>query len=239
MKKESKLNLVESESVTQVLGGVYKNFLKEIFNREFNNSPMPLLTEITVNRLLGKHYNSGFAIVSASRFKNTAQENNQLTKELFLKLKNSNYSYIPVFGGFIENKGSENEQHVYEKSFLILNYNKKGEELPFQDLKNFALEICSEYKQETVVLKSPDGNPKTLTRTGEADMEFSGDIKINDLTQEYFTSFVKTRNVDKDSQDKRKQSRLTFEGVYINPPPATYSERHARYLSGEIFLSRN
>ena len=70
-------------------------------------------------------------------------------------------------------------------------------------------------------------------------MEFSGDIKINDLTQEYFTSFVKTRNIDKDNQDKRKQSRLTFEGVYINPPPVTYSERHVRYLSGEIFLSRN
>ena len=155
---------------------------------------------------------------------------------LFLKLKNSNYSYIPVFGGFIENKGSENEQHVYEKSFLILNYNKEGEELPFQDLKNFALEICSEYNQDFVLLKSPNGQPQYITRGGDVDMEFSGDIKINDLTQEYFTSFVKTRNVDKDNQDKRKQSRLTFEGVYINPPPETYFERHARYLSGEIFL---
>ena len=220
------------------MGLMPKNFLKEMFNYESNNSPMPLLTEITVNRLLGKHYNSGFAIVSASRSENTNQENNQLTKELFLKLKNNPYSYIPVFGGFIENKGSENEQHVYEKSFLILNYNKKGEELPFQDLKNFALEICSEYNQESVVLKSPDGNPKTLTRNGEVDIEFSGDIKINDLTQEYFTSFVKTRNVDKDNQDKRKQSRLTFEGVYINPPPASYPERYARYLSGEIFIKQ-
>jgi hypothetical protein len=225
-----------SIQLMESMGLMPKNFLKEIFNRGANNSPMPLLTEITVNRLLGKHYNSGFAIVSASRFKNTNQENNQLTKELFLKLKNSNYSYIPVFGGFIENKGSENEQHVYEKSFLILNYNKEGEELPFQDLKNFALEICSEYNQDSVLLKSPNGQPQTITKDGDLDMEFSGDIKINDLTQEYFTSFVKTRNVDKDNQDKRKQSRLTFEGVYINPPPETYSERHARYLSGEIFL---
>ena len=78
---------------------------------------MPLLTEITVNRLLGKHYNFGFAIVSASRFKNTAQENNQLTKELFLKLKNSNYSYIPVFGGFIENKG----EGVHHLAFCVDN----------------------------------------------------------------------------------------------------------------------
>jgi hypothetical protein len=225
-----------SIQLMESMGLMPKNFLKEIFNRGANNSPMPLLTEITVNRLLGKHYNSGCAIVSASRFKNTNQENNQLTKELFLKLKNSNYSYIPVFGGFIENKGSENEQHVYEKSFLILNYNKEGEELPFQDLKNFALEICSEYNQDSVLLKSPNGQPQTITKDGDLDMEFSGDIKINDLTQEYFTSFVKTRNVDKDNQDKRKQSRLTFEGVYINPPPETYFERHARYLSGEIFL---
>ena len=225
-----------SIQLMETMGLMPKNFLKEIFNREANNLPMPLLTEITVNRLLGKHYNSGFVIVSASRSENTNQENNQLTKELFLKLKNSNYSYIPVFGGFIENKGSENEQHVYEKSFLILNYNKEGEELPFQDLKNFALEIWSEYNQDSVLLKSPNGQPQYITRGGDVDMEFSGDIKINDLTQEYFTSFVKTRNIDKDNQDKRKQSRLTFEGVYINPPPATYSERHIRYLSGEIFI---
>lgn len=239
MNKESKLNLVESESVTQVLGGVYKNFLKEIFNREANNSPMPLLNEVTVNRLLGKHYDSAFVIVSASRPENTAQENNQLTKELFLKLKNNPYSYIPIFGQFITNKGSVNEQHVYEKSFLILNYNKKGEELPFQDLKNFALKICSEYNQDFVLLKSPNGQPQFIAKDGDVGKEYSGDIKINDLTQDYFTSFVKTRNVDKDSQDKRKQSRLTFEGVYINPSPETYSERHIRYLSGEIFLSRN
>ena len=234
MNKESKLNLVESESVTQVLGGVYKNFLKEIFNREANNSPMPLLNEVTVNRLLGKHYDSAFVIVSASRPENTAQENNQLTKELFLKLKNNPYSYIPIFGQFITNKGSVNEQLFYEISFLILNFNKKGEELPFQDLKNFALEICSEFSPKTILVKSPDGNPKTLTRNGEVDIEFSGSLVINDLTQAYLKSLIKARDIP-----KTNQSSFTLQRVYINPPPATYSERHIRYLSGEIFLSRN
>ena len=234
MNKESKLNLVESESVTQVLGGVYKNFLKEIFNREANNSPMPLLNEVTVNRLLGKHYDSAFVIVSASRPENTAQENNQLTKELLLKLNNNPYSYIPIFGQFITNKGSVNEQLFYETSFLILNFNKDKEELPFEGLKTLGLEICSEFSQTTILVKSPDGNPKTLTRNGEVDIEFSGSLVINDLTQAYLKSLIKARDIP-----KTNQSTLTLERVYINPPPATYSERHIRYLSGEIFLSRN
>ncbi len=234
MNKESKLNLVESESVTQVLGGVYKNFLKEIFNREANNSPMPLLNEVTVNRLLGKHYDSAFVIVSASRPENTAQENNQLTKELLLKLKNNPYSYIPIFGQFITNKGSVNEQLFYETSFLILNFNKDKEELPFEGLKTLGLEICSEFSQKTILVKSPDGNPKTLTRNGEVDIEFSGSLVINDLTQAYLKSLIKACDIP-----KTNQSTLTLERVYINPPPATYSERHIRYLSGEIFLSRN
>jgi len=234
MNKESKLNLVESESVTQVLGGVYKNFLKEIFNREANNSPMPLLNEVTVNRLIGKHYDSAFVIVSASRPENTAQENNQLTKELLLKLKNNPYSYIPIFGQFITNKGSVNEQLFYETSFLILNFNKDKEELPFEGLKTLGLEICSEFSQKTILVKSPDGNPKTLTRNGEVDIEFSGSLVINDLTQAYLKSLIKACDIP-----KTNQSTLTLERVYINPPPATYSERHIRYLSGEIFLSRN
>lgn len=234
MNKESKLNLVESEYVTQVLGGVYKNFLKEIFNREANNSPMPLLNEVTVNRLLGKHYDSAFVIVSASRPENTAQENNQLTKELLLKLKNNPYSYIPIFGQFITNKGSVNEQLFYETSFLILNFNKDKEELPFEGLKTLGLEICSEFSQTTILVKSPDGNPKTLTRNGEVDIEFSGSLVINDLTQAYLKSLIKARDIP-----KTNQSSFTLQRVYINPPPATYSERHIRYLSGEIFLSRN
>lgn len=234
MNKESKLNLVESEYVTQVLVGVYKNFLKEIFNREANNSPMPLLNEVTVNRLLGKHYDSTFVIVSASRPENTAQENNQLTKELLLKLKNIPYSYIPIFGQFITNKGSVNEQLFYETSFLILNFNKDKEELPFEGLKTLGLEICSEFSQTTILVKSPDGNPKTLTRNGEVDIEFSGSLVINDLTQAYLKSLIKARDTP-----KTNQSSFTLQRVYINPPPATYSERHIRYLSGEIFLSRN
>lgn len=234
MNKESKLNLVESEYVTQVLGVVYKNFLKEIFNREANNSPMPLLNEVTVNRLLGKHYDSAFVIVSASRPENTAQENNQLTKELLLKLKNNPYSYIPIFGQFITNKGSVNEQLFYETSFLILNFNKDKEELPFEGLKTLGLEICSEFSQTTILVKSPDGNPKTLTRNGEVDIEFSGSLVINDLTQAYLKSLIKARDTP-----KTNQSSFTLQRVYINPPPATYSERHIRYLSGEIFLSRN
>jgi len=213
-----------------------KNFLNEIFGRLANDSEMIPLTEMTMDRLLGKHYNNGFSIISASRGDNTAAENNQKTNELFQNIKNTKFTFIPAFGGFIENKGTEEEKHVYEKVFIILNFDKFGNELPFEELQQFALEMCEMFNQDSVLVKAPNGNPKYLSRTGNVDNEFSGDIKINDLTQQYFTSFVKTQKLNKDNQEDRKKNRFTFEAVYLNPSPVTYSERHLRYLSGERFL---
>ena len=56
---------------------------------------------------------------------------------------------MPVYGGFIENKGKENETVVYEKSFMIFNYDKKGNPNKLDDLFNFGVELSEKINQDS------------------------------------------------------------------------------------------
>lgn len=217
---------------------VKKNFLLETVNISQNNSSMIPLNEISVDRLLGKHYDAGFIIISASRNPEEASnhENNEKTKELANDIRNKGYSYMPVYGGFIENVGSDNEKEVYESSFLIFNFDRKGEQLDYKDLYDFGLELTNKYQQESFLSKEPGGSTKFITGDNKVDGVFNGDIKINDLADKYFTSLVKTKNMDSD-QDNRRDSRFSFTKTYINPRPVTYNERIMRDMKGEIFLN--
>lgn len=220
------------------LGKQY-NLIKEYMEvGDTNTFPLQPLNEMTVDRLLGKHYNNGFIIISASRGENDNQTNNKLSKQLLNDIKNSGFSFVPVFGGFIENKGTENEKQVYETSYIVLNFDRNGNEKDFNTLKNLAINLCKKYNQDSVLVKAPNGVPQYITQNGNVDMEFNGDVKINDLTQQYFSSFIKTQNIDK-NQDNRKHTRFTFESCFINPKPMTYNEGHIRHLKGEKFLTEN
>ena len=234
-----KKNKIIKENFYRLTGiEVKKNFLLETVNISQNNSSMIPLNEISVDRLLGKHYDAGFIIISASRNPEEASnhENNEKTKELANDIRNKGYSYMPVYGGFIENVGSDNEKEVYESSFLIFNFDRKGEQLDYKDLYDFGLELTNKYQQESFLSKEPGGSTKFITGDNKVDGVFNGDIKINDLADKYFTSLVKTKNMDSD-QDNRRDSRFSFTKTYINPRPVTYNERIMRDMKGEIFLN--
>lgn len=234
-----KKNKIIKENFYRLTGiEVKKNFLLETVNISQNNSSMIPLNEISVDRLLGKHYDAGFIIISASRNPEEASnhENNEKTKELANDIRNKGYSYMPVYGGFIENVGSDNEKEVYESSFLIFNFDRKGEQLDYKDLYDFGLELTNKYQQESFLSKEPGGSTKFITGDNKVDGVFNGDIKINDLADKYFTSLVKTKNMDSD-QDNRRDSRFSFTEAYINPRPVTYNERIMRDMKGEIFLN--
>jgi hypothetical protein len=221
------------------------NFLSEILDVSCNDFNICILNEDRVDRLLGKYSNVGYIIISASRgledkiehsqrnIDLNNQKNNQNYSILLKAVKDSGYSFIPVYGGFIENKGTEYEKNVYEKAFIVINYDREGKELDFTKLKNLAIEWCKEFNQDSVLIKAPNNNPTYYKQNGEASDTFTGNIKINDLTQQYFTDFVKTQKLI----DNGRRHRFTFENVYINPNPATYPERVRRIRSNEIFLN--
>ncbi len=225
------------------------NFLWEYRPYTTNNGKMVSINEVNAKTLLNRHSENGFIAISPCRGfadfninpnepnaqQKLAEINNKRIKECISLIKKSGFSYTPVYGGFIENQGTENEQNVYERSFIIYN-NKKGGETPdFKELYNFGIDLARRYNQDSVLVKAPGEPPRYITQNGDIDMEFSGKTSFNDLSQEYFTDLHK--NTDKfDDMSNRKPTRFSYVESYINPAPQCYSESHTRSLNGEIFI---
>lgn len=228
-----------------------KNFLNDYRNGTTNNARLVSINEANAKQLIDKHSKNGFIIVSPCRgygefnldennpkdIQKLNEINNSRIKKIITLIKKSGYSYTPVYGGFIENVGTEKEETVYEKSFIIFNYNKKGEIRDLQDLYNFGVELSKEFNQDNFLYKAPNETPKYIKKDGSIDFDLGGKPTFNDFSAEYFTDLHK--NTNKYSNDSgRKPTRFTFTESYINPAPQGYGERHVRYLNNEIFLSK-
>lgn len=211
-------------------------FLHDASDRRKAYAPSPSyvkLTEATLNRLVKGHDKDGYIILSASRGDKTEVENNRRFEELKQKVWNLGYSYIPVFGGYSEEEHGE----VFEKSLFVLAKNKKEAEVDFDKFVEDMTEIGSSYEQDSILVKYPDKAPMYLNlSTGEFDRPFDGDIKLNDITQMYFTA-LKKWNADKYGdkiQGKPQRYTYTFKEVYLSEQPKTISGAHRRSSNGEI-----
>lgn len=228
------------------------NFLTECYNEKtYNKANLVSLNEVNAKSLIDRHSKDGYVIISPCRGyadfgldgsnpadkEKLAYINNQRIKELVSILKQTDFSYTPTYGGFIENQGKENEENVYERSFVVYNHHKDGSVGDFKDLYQFALEMCKKYNQDSVLIKAPNGNPQYVKQDGEVDFGFDGDVAFNDVQQEFFTDLHK--NTDKFGDiSNRKPTRFSFLESYINPAPQCYGERIKRSRDGEIFLTK-
>ena len=229
------------------------NFLDECYSETtYNKANLVSLNEVNARSLIDRHSKDGYIIISPCRGgsdfgldteNNPADRdklnhiNRQRVKELVDILKNTDWSYTPTYGGFIENVGTPNETNVYERSFVVYNHHKDGSVGNFEDLYKFALEMCRKYNQDSVLIKSPTENPMYVKGNGDVDFGFSDKVAFNDLQQQYFTDLHK--NTDKFGNiDKGKPTRFSFLESYINPAPQCYGERFKRDKNGEIFLGK-
>lgn len=203
------------------------------------HKPLPL-SESSIDRILNKHGNEGMAIISANRSDVDNQTNNQKTKELISDLRVSGFSYIPVYGGY---HGQDDVVDSYEPSFVVTCFNREGQKEDINKLFNFAIKMCKKYNQDSILFKEPNGTPNYYDRNGnKVNSSSSNEVIKNDPTQEYFTSLIKTKNLDKDNPERSKRFTydIQFEGkkytFYTNPKPTTLNERIRRSKSGEIIL---
>lgn len=195
--------------------------LKEGLENKYDN--LTLLTEVKLNRILDYHFKNGFIIISACRGDNTSVINKALSKKLLADIISSKHSYIPVYGGFIENKGTDEEREVQEVSFLV----PKNKDENINNLVELGKNLCAKYNQDSFLLKNPGDDYKCqfITRDGEVDGEFTG-LKLNDISQTYFTKLNKG---GKDKVDRR----FTNE-VFVKSGANTINEHHSRASKGEI-----
>lgn len=209
------------------------------------------LDEANLHQLLDKHSKNGYIIISPCRngkdfglditdpkdLKKLQEINNKRVKEFIGIIKKSNWSYMPVYGGFIENKGKENETVVYEKSFMIFNYDKKGTPGDLNELFDFGVEMSQKFNQDSFLYYEPNKKPAYYTKTGELVFDVGNKTKFNDFAEEYFTDLHK--NTQNYKGDAGKATRFTFTECYVNPKPYCVNERLMRDKAGEIFLGKN
>lgn len=239
-----KLDNIIGESVRKA---VSENFLKEHRPHTTNNARKVSINEINAKSMLDRHGEAGFIVISPCRgyadfgLENTpankeklAHINRERVKDIIGIIKKSGYSYTPVYGGFIENKGTDQEEQVYERSFVIYNHDRNGDIRDMSKLYDFGLYLAKKYNQDSFLVKAPGEPPKYITQNGDVDMEFSGKTTFNDLSQDYFTDLHK--NTHKGGKMTDRPSRFSYVECYINPAPMCLSEAHVRHVSGEVFL---
>lgn len=240
-----KLDKNNSETIHEVVG----NFLNEYRSGTRNNANLVSINENKIKRMITTHSDNGYIVISPCRggsdfgivpttnqheSDKLAHINKERVKEMINDIKQSGFSYTPTYGGFIENLGTKNETHVYERSFIVYNKDKKGNNRDFKDLFDFGMAMCKKYNQDSFLVQAPNDTPKYIKQDGNVDFEFSGGKVFNDVSQEYFTDLHK--NTDKNGDiSSRKPTRFSFTEAYVNPKPQCSSERHVRWANGEVF----
>ena len=201
--------------------------------KEFVKNQKYLLSEkINLSSLYNKHGKQGFVIISANLSNKDANYNEQMTKNLEQDIKNHQYRYLPVYGGYRGDNGVEDD---YEPSFIVFPFHVSGSTNnknnhwieDFQELEDFAIEVCDKYGQNSVFVMRPNQAPVYLNGAGEKiNSSESKDVVYNDPSQTFFTSLKSKEDVDKEidmklmsgfKKEKRLNPKLTFD---------EYKEKH-------------
>lgn len=233
-----------NEDVMSIYCGITSNGCK----------PM-LLEKITINRILAKHGNNGFIVISANRADKPHDENVKNTKELRNRIAKQGYSYLPVYGGYRNTQTGEEAD--YEPSFLVFNYNENGESRDMKKLVELTKLWCGDYEQDCAYVKLPDKDPVYIDRNGKITNKRESDkVAINDPTKEFFTSLTDKHPLPGEKPVRRFSSDIefpdfdagevaperyidNFENIhewYCNPIPVTLNEKRRRMAMHEIML---
>ena len=239
--KESLNSIFNQVNRNEIMGIIYD---KCIMNKRYVSIDRIIRSNIRLYDLIkGKHAEKGYVIVSACRDSSNPGmkfENRKNTNKLKADIQKARYSYMPVYGGYVEDDNGE----VLEQSFIIFNYNRDGEFGDFEDLKSFAIMLCGRYNQDSVLICEPGKVPMYYNRNGEvvsAPDKSSSNVKINDMKQPYFTEFGNkkkrfTYDINFPDEVTSSLAKVLSSYDFFSAPPETYGERYRRYKLGERFI---
>ena len=127
--------------------------------KSFNEFLVEEKTRFTFDQLKEYFDQHDFLILSAYRGDKSASENRSNSKKLESALKSSPYSYEPAKGGFIENKGTENERYVDEPSFVVVDVNNA------RGLLRFGIKQGMKFEQDSILFSDATMNHAVLIGT--------------------------------------------------------------------------
>lgn len=199
-----------------------------------NNNLIPV-NEVTLNRILSKHFVDGFIIITADRSEITdANERNVRFKNLKTDITNAGYSHIPVYGGYKETNPDTGEQYdasSFERGLLVPNQKPLSNQSREDDqLVELGKKLATKYQQESFLYKPKGESTESywIDASGNVTNKFNG-VTINDVTQEFFTKLFHSKN----SQKADRRFTMLPE-VYLHKAPKNASEAYQRF--GEQFF---
>ena len=183
------------------------------------NKCQPMLVEkITIDRIVNKRGNKGIIYISAWRTNKGKETNEKNTKELIKDIKRSGFQHLPVYRGYRDR--SKGEDSDFEPSFLIFNYNKKGETQDWEKLKKWGIELCKKYEQSSVLVKAPFEPPVWLDENGDKVSKKETNIVFkNDSNKPYYTSLKSLEEIENEVKKylwKNYLKELQRAGKHLN-----------------------
>lgn len=134
-----------------------------------NGKPMPI-EAVTLERIIKARSERGAVCVSAYNDQASYESNKANTVELIRKISGLKYMCLPVY---MDRK----------PAFWLFNYNRKNELQIWGALYGFALNVCAEYKQDSVIIKAPNGSFVYVNEFDERvdSKEFTGQYYVNPM----------------------------------------------------------
>jgi len=214
-----------------------EDVMKRYWNIDFQCAPV-LVERITIDRLMKKHGDNGFVIISANRSDMDDERNTVATQGLISDLKASGFTYLPTYGGY---RGTDDVVDKFEPNFTVFNYDKDGNPLNFDDLHKFALDMCGKYEQDSVYINEPGKAPEYQNKDGQkVNKRSSRKYVKNDMNKEAYTSFSSPEEIASHGKTQPVGRRFTSDiefdesRVYVNPMPSSNVARMRR--KGEIMI---
>ena len=205
-------------------------------------------SQINIDSIIeGKHAQNGYIIISACRGNLTEEQNDERTEELERRIRNAGYSFKRAFGNYVE----EEKGQVSEKSFIVFNFYRDGQKGNFEDLKNFAIQLCSDYEQDSVLIKAPDGVPTYYDKNGNIvsnPKKSSNNATIDKNASDEYSASLRVKgdkgkkhkwtydiNFDDDSVNSSLVKVLLRNGItHIGGVPSTINGHRIMSARGEI-----
>jgi hypothetical protein len=154
--------------------------IKNMMKTKFNESNWGRITQ---------HIDNGCMMISACRGERTEEENKKKTDELAKDIRSYGLGYIRILGGYIENKGTEDEKEVTEESFFV----PKNKDMDDEEFFDIAIKLCKKYNQDSVLISLPDFTEfGYYDKSGNFDFSPGEKFIANDKEiGEYFSALVK------------------------------------------------
>lgn len=175
-----------------------KNSIEKIISETVNKYIANIINEkTTLNRILTKHGNEGYIIISGNRGNLSPEENEANRISLLNDIKKANYNYTESYGGY--NNVETGEYGDYEPSFIVFN---NGANTDFNKLLQYGMIWCAKYDQDCFLVKAPNNPAIYVDRNGnKVNSTESYEVYKNDPKQEFFTTL---NSQDRDREQMKK-----------------------------------